>query len=454
MQRKRFHLAVIGAGHSGAATALFAAEAGLKVAMVERRAIADAGARWVNEVPAWMFERAGLRDLPGNLACSDHVARLFPAGATGGNGVAVKADRVAAIDMRALGEQLVARALQKGVTLRDRAGTVTVEHDQVHCHDETITADFIVDASGLAGINLLGRATARREDLCVAAQDMRVVNDLDQARAYFARFGASGDDALVRLCVEGGYSVLNLRLFGDQIFVLSGSIPALGFVSGRRVVEEFVATQPWIGEALYGGDRAIPLAPPLAPFVRGRYAQVGDAARQVFAAHGSGTGSGLIAARLLVDSLVETQGLERYASRWFREFGATHIVYDLLRRASMALVPGDAARLLELGLINADSLAAGMAQRIPRFNPRTAFTQWRASQRAPELLAKMTSFLRHAPALSALASSYPEDARAQRLWHAAIERLYRPIVALTETSATRASKTQHARQIDVELTAT
>ena len=425
MQRNRYHLAVLGAGSTGAATALFAAQAGLKVALLERRPIDQAGARWVNDVPAWMFERASLRDLPGSMACSDHTVRLVVP--SRGASLAVRTDRVAAIDMRALGQILLDRAQQQGVTLYDDVGEVRVERDVVEAGGERVAADFIVDASGLAGLNLLGRSAAQRHDLCAAAQDMRIVKNLDQARAYFHAHGARDDDAVVTLCIAGGYSVLNLRLIGDQVFVLSGSIPALGHPSGRRVIDDFLQTQPWIGERLFGGERAIPLAPPIEPFVRGRHAQVGDAARQVFAAHGSGTGSGLVAARLLVDSLVATQGLEAYASAWYREFGATHFTYDLLRRASMTLHPEAAAALLRSQLLDEEGLRSSMAQRLPHLRARALLQRLGAARRAPEVAGNLAAFLRYAPLLAGLARAYPAGPRQRRLWHRALAELYRPI---------------------------
>ncbi len=419
---KRYNLVVLGAGHAGAATALFAAEAGLRVALIERRPLDEAGARWVNDAPAWMFERVGLTDLPGSISSGGHTARLF--GDDGGGGLAVRAERVAAIDMRLLGSTLVSRAESRGAVVRDRAGQVAVEGDTVRWQGEAVRADFVVDASGLAGINLLGRAPSLRTDLCVAAQDMRIVKNLDQAHSYLSAHGGEGEDSIVTLCPAGGYSVLNVRLIGEQVFVLAGSIPALGFATGRKIIDDFVARQPWIGERVYGGERAIPLAPPLEPFVRGRWAQVGDAARQVFAAHGSGTGSGLIAARLLVDALVEKQDLGLYASRWFRELGPTHFVYDLLRRASRQLRPGDATRMLESQLLDRDGIASSMLQKLPPVRAASVYRQWRGSQRAPDLARNLGQYLSVAPALIALAATYPQSERRARLWHAAMRQVY------------------------------
>lgn len=73
----RADLAIVGAGTAGAAVAALGARAGLDVVCLERRALGDAGARWVNGVPAWCFQAAGL-DLPADeeLRAPDRPERV------------------------------------------------------------------------------------------------------------------------------------------------------------------------------------------------------------------------------------------------------------------------------------------------------------------------------------------------------------------------------------------
>ena len=63
----------------------------------------------------------------------------------------------------------------------------------------------------------------------------------------------------------------------------------------------------------FGGQRAIPLGRPHDTLASDRVALVGDAARQVFSAHGSGIGAGMVAARMLVDAIVRGAGPAEYA---------------------------------------------------------------------------------------------------------------------------------------------
>ena len=66
------------------------------------------------------------------------------------------------------------------------------------------------------------------------------------------------------------------------------------------------ADEPWLGESISGGSGVIPLRRPYARFTAPGLALVGDAACQVFPAHGSGIGMGLIAGRMLADAVAGT----------------------------------------------------------------------------------------------------------------------------------------------------
>lgn len=57
-EEETFDAIVVGAGTAGAGAAYHLASGGLRVALVDVRPFDAAGARWVNGVPAWQFERA------------------------------------------------------------------------------------------------------------------------------------------------------------------------------------------------------------------------------------------------------------------------------------------------------------------------------------------------------------------------------------------------------------
>ena len=96
-----------------------------------------------------------------------------------------------------------------------------------------------------------------------------------------------------------------------------------------------------------------------------RVALIGDAGCQVFAAHGSGIGYGLIAARLLADTLAAGAPLHHYAKAWHRQYGGLFAAYDLFRRLSQTLTVPDLERMMDSGLMDPDTVRFGMAQTMP-----------------------------------------------------------------------------------------
>jgi flavin-dependent dehydrogenase len=60
MKPQEFDVAVLGAGPAGAASALFLAQSGFKVALIDKRRFSHAGPSWVNGVYAEAFDGVGL----------------------------------------------------------------------------------------------------------------------------------------------------------------------------------------------------------------------------------------------------------------------------------------------------------------------------------------------------------------------------------------------------------
>ena len=44
--------------------------------------------------------------------------------------------------------------------------------------------------------------------------------------------------------VAGGYSIVNVRRYGDRVYLLTGSIPADGQPSGKQLLDRFVTIYP------------------------------------------------------------------------------------------------------------------------------------------------------------------------------------------------------------------
>jgi flavin-dependent dehydrogenase len=359
----QFDVAIVGAGTAGAAAAWQCAKRGLQVICLDARPLGEAGARWVNGVPLWQLDDAGIPRPSGAELVADDPPFHLVAG-WGPERVMLSGRGVVELDMRELVARLQTLASDAGAELRGGVRVLGLAGDRLETSDGPLRAEVIVDASGLAGARLTPRPMLARSHLCAAAQAVHAITDLQAARDWFARHEVPEGTALCFTGIAGGYSIINVRLEGDRLGILTGSIPSDGHPSGRALLDRFVADHPWIGPAQFGGARAIPIRRPFDRLVHGRVALLGDSASQVFSAHGSGIGIGLLAGRVLAESLL-SGNLVNYERRFLREYGGLLAGYDIVRRFSQRLPVGELARLMQVGLLDSHSALAGTAQRWP-----------------------------------------------------------------------------------------
>jgi menaquinone-9 beta-reductase len=441
---------VVGAGASGAAAAAFLAEGGLRVIGLERRKLAEAGARWVNGVPRASFARAGVAISEGaeHQGGPDpfHVVVAPSARAKGGSAgearptslILVDHD-VIHVDMRLLVARLQARAQRAGVRFHEgvtaqgwRGGMSRAHHTDdlvLETSQGPFAARWFIDASGLTGARLLGQPAVARVELCAAAQEVREVVDAAAARRFLEGVGARPGEAIGFLGVAGGYSVLNVHVAHDlrTVGVLTGSLPALGHPSGKAILDHFVAEHAWVGAARFGGAAAIPLRRPYDRLASERVALLGDAGCQVFPAHGSGVGSGLVAARLLADTILAGQPLRDYEVAWQREHGALMASFDVMRRWSQSLDGAAVGRMIAFGLAEPAMMKAGLNQELPQVSLgwllRMAPGMARAMREDPALGRSMAVAGARSRLAHALYARYPRQVKHVASWSRAIDRL-------------------------------
>jgi flavin-dependent dehydrogenase len=413
-----FDVIVVGAGTSGAALASMLAESGMRVLCVEKRPLADAGARWINGVPRASFAEAGI-PLPGPDE-SDGKPAVFHLVAGDGR-VRVPTHDVIEVDMRKLVARLQARAVAAGADLRESVSVLGRHDDVLETSAGPLRARFIVDASGMTGARLLDQPRVQRDDICAAAQEVREVLDRDAALDYFGTHGVREGEVLGFVGVAGGYSVLNVRLHhgGATIGILTGSIPSLGFRSGKAILDDFVRRHPWVGARVFGGSGPIPLRRAHDRLANDHVALLGDAGCQVFPAHGSGIGAGMVAARLLADTLVRGGSLRDYEVAWQRKHGGVFAFFDVFRRWNQTVSEETIGRAMEGGLIDAETLRAGIDQALPRPSLRSVATKARGSIDQP-VLAKVVA---RSIAVRALYARYPRRPDRVARWARQVDRL-------------------------------
>ena len=423
----RVDVVVIGSGTAGAACAALCAQRGLSVVCLDRRPLDESGARWLNGVPFASFDVAGIPRPEGDeLAGAGHGFSLV-SGWTGSS-LTFERDSVPEVDMRLLVARLQGMAAAAGAKMWGECRLIGLSEGAARAQVETsmgsIQARWVVDASGLAGARLLGQQPPAGKDLCVAAQQVRHLTDPTAAHRFFADRGVAPGTTLSFAGVAGGFSVVNVWVGADRVGLLTGSIPADGHPSGTKLLEDFAAQHLWIGETLFGGARAIPVCRPLWRLCRARVAAVGDAARQVFPAHGSGIGPGLVAASVLADCLADGSGVSGYNLLWQREHGGLLAAYDLFRRHSQGLAAGELEQMMAAGLLDRESVLAAMEQRLPQPNLRSLPAKARGLVKAPRAVARVLPVLGKMAAVMALYARYPRGEDAQRRWAARLAWLF------------------------------
>ena len=93
---------------------------------------------------------------------------------------------------------------------------------------------------------------------------------------------------------------------------------------------------------------------------------------------------------MLAEALANKRGPMIYELRFLRRWGGLLAGYDVFRRFSQGLEVADLARLMELGLLDADGSRAGAAQRWPALDmPLVHFSVywWRTLHQPPSLTA-------------------------------------------------------------------
>jgi menaquinone-9 beta-reductase len=413
-------IVVLGLGTAGAAAAAFCARAGLPIIGIDAHPLNATGATWVNGVPAWAFDQVGIERPSGaELRAPSAPFHLI----AGWDGPRMTTDSVLEVDMRLFTARLLDAARGAGAQLHGERRVRGVEGGTVHTDDGPIQASWIIDATGHAGMNLLGGPPVPPDDLCVAAQSVYAIADESGAAAWLHRHGAQQGEVVCFTGIAGGYSIVNVRIHGPAVGILTGSIPASGHAAGTKLLKQFVAEQPWIGVRQFGGSRSIPLRRPLEVVGWGRVAALGDAASMVFAAHGSGVAQQLLAAQLLAQVFKRRGDPWAFNVAWQRAQGGLLANADLLRRATGDLPAQRLPEMIRRGVLSPGLSADTMAQRPARPPVSALLRAVRGLSRMPDVARGLGPVLLRQPWIDAHYRRYPELPSGLPRWRSRLERL-------------------------------
>ncbi len=438
-----FDAAVFGAGPSGSSAAFNLARRGLRVALFDRKPMAEAGPGHVNAVPLRMYDDAGIPRPKAPEHLDDGTPmRIF-----------TKDDRLAfvctenaacKVDMRRLMDRLHGLCEGEGVRIFERAGaegvsfagnrpsSVLVRRENQNGKRESlrVTARLFVDATGMAGA--LRRRTPALDrhcppvspkDTCSAAQGVFEITDPTAARAYLERLGGNPEEVLCWLGVEGGWSTINIAVHSDysKAEILVGCIAEPRFRPSEDIFQEIRDGLPWMGCQLVSGRGRIPLRRPYDRLAVPGLALVGDAACQVFPMHASGVGLGMIGGRLLAECVSDhadpggKDAMHAYQRHYHRRHGSLMAGYDVLRRGFQPLDGESVDRLIRNGFINAESTSQGLAQKPPVPKAEDLGSMLRGTIRNPDLTARLLPKAILMPMAAAWYKTYPKRPGKRRL---------------------------------------
>ena len=360
-------------------------------------------------------------------------------------------------DMSALGNRLRSKATEHGArTFAGATGlTPVLDGDRIIAIEfgdserVTLTAPLFVDASGLRGVLRKASPPLRRwcpdisgDELCTASDFHFRIADRAGAQEFLERNGAEAGETVSMLGLSGGFSTCGITVSADLTWVgvLVGCLANGSYGTGPSMLAKVRDREPWIGEVIHGGSGLIPLRRPYPRFTAQGLALVGDAACQVFPAHGSGIGLGLIAGRILADTLAgprssshadigDEQLLWEYQHRFMTEFGGLLASYEVVRRMSTKLGSDGVSALLESGVMNESLTRAGLDQRLSTPDLKDLPKMASRLARRPSLAIKVLPMLARSRAAAFLGGSHPSELDLDALgrWDRRLTRVLGPL---------------------------
>lgn len=447
---------VVGGGTAGANAAYQLARRGRRVLLVERRTLDEGGAQWVNGVLDRHFEEADLepptgaeRGLAGNLV---HLRARDPK-----VGPTIVAPAVAA-DMGLLGRRLRKLAAEAGAELLDEVERVSVEVDasgrpsavtlrRSSGSERVVAPRLVVDASGRQGVvrrQIPALAEwcppVEKDELCSASDAHHEILDPAGAEEFLARHGAELGDAVTYVGLSGGFSTCAVTISEglDSVGVLVGCLANGRYGNAPKMIADLREREPWIGPALRTGTGVIPLRRPYARLTAAGAALVGDAACQVFPAHGSGIGVGLVAGTMLAEGVAaaddpgDPEVLWRgYQAAFHQRLGADLAGYDALRRGTTAMGSDGVDAMVRSGAIGETTTRVGLEQRWATPPPRETLRSAVGLARNPRLARIMVPSLARAQVARIHAGRYPTepDLEALAQWDRRMTKILGPLPA-------------------------
>jgi len=350
---KRFDVVVVGAGTGGCMTAKTAAEKGLEVCLIDRKAKGDVGEKVCGDaIGKHHFDGLKLeypkgeelkRRIEGIKIFSPDMKTVFH----------VKAEKFHGfiIDRRLFGQRLLNKAIDAGATFLESTQvlqpiiendfvTGVVVMDQKAGKEFPLYSRVVVDASGFQAAlrnsipSKYGIETnIANEDVVICYREIRELKEQISEPDFCEIY-------LNQLFFPGGYAWI-FPEDGTKVNVGLGVAMARGFPNPKKQLYEKILSQPLFARSsiVKGGGGHVPTRRPLDCMTGNGIVIVGDAGCQVNPIHGGGMGpsmmGGVSAGETIVEAIekgdVSREGLWPCNIKYMQFFGANQAGLDVFR---------------------------------------------------------------------------------------------------------------------------
>ena len=375
-----FDCLIVGAGCAGCTLAKKLAEAGFKVALIERKARNRIGHVWEVALEKAVFGRINIKFPPKKYwEEGPDISRYYVMNMDNHLQIDSSNDDGFFIRHNRFNNHLLGLAEKAGAELRDKHwvseliidntnGSVTGitgnRHTFFGSRQFGMKANVVVDASGIDAVlrrqtpdDFLIKRNIHRQDYAYGWNEVREVSR-SQADQLQDALGLAPGMLYTRLGKYRAYVVLHLRK-NLTVNLIFGAAYSKGGDNARKMCKRFLEENPYFGKLLYGGGGMIPLRRSIDSMTASGFLCIGDAACQVIPTMGSGVASSMhaadIAARVITDAHnrqnFSREQLWTYNHKYQTKRGAVLASYDIIRRFLQSISSEDMDEVFRAHLI-------------------------------------------------------------------------------------------------------
>ncbi|MHA1916691.1 MAG: geranylgeranyl reductase family protein [Candidatus Ranarchaeia archaeon] len=428
-----YDIVIVGAGTAGSFAAQLASKAGYSVAFLDRKKKNEIGEKICgDEISATHFEAVGLEKPQGNeISSAINGADLYPPNLK--NPMVLREWKEFngwTVNRKVFGQRLLNDAISSGADLLP-------EHHVIDCIKDgnqvtgVVTKDFknnktseikgkvVIDASGYPGVLRL-----KVEDPLIEKE----INPQDVAVCYREIIELPEDweeegIAEVIMSIDGhfadhGYCWLFPK-GGKYVNVGTGVRGGKGITNPKKLFNTLKKEHPKLKNAktVYGGSDVVPVRRTIWSLVSNGIMFLGDAALQVNPMHGGGIGRGLRAAKMAVDTLVESlekgdtsaTGLWEYNMKFHKELSPKLVPLDLFRIMIQSFSDDDINYGFEKKVIESSDLMNVNRGENIKFDFKQKMTRVRRGVRKIDMLLKLNKTIKSMKKVKELYRNYPSS---------------------------------------------